>query len=126
MERIVKSVLNKSIRFTSIPTASAIPIKSSYCNNNERDNNKFNVNEGRNTNNTYQYARSYTSTKSACDLWPVYQRSTNQFSVLGKYFQHQHLFVRHLCTVKVKQKKMVSKTSLLTRSLQIFFPVDLE
>lgn len=124
MERIAIRVLNKShwqknrfIRFTAIPTAApataADAIKSGLCccNTNERDNNKFNVNEGRNTNNTYQYARSYTSTAAASDLWPVYQHSSSQHSVLSKYFKHQHLFVRHLCAVKATRKKMVSDTA---------------
>lgn len=113
---------NHFSRLASIPTAAAIKSgHTSCCNTNERDNNKFNVNEGRSTKNAYQYARSYTATAAATDCWPAHQRSSRQHSVLSKYFEHQRLFVRHLCTVKVTRKKMVSDQTFISPFFSLGF-----
>lgn len=92
---------NHFTRSTTTSIAVAIISSLNRCNINERDSNKFNVNEGRNTNSTYQHANAYTLTATATN-WTVYQHS-----VLNKYFQHQHLIVRPYCTVKTSRRKMV-------------------
>lgn len=110
MEGIAMRLLNKSVclknrikRFTTTTITTSLNRR----NINERDNNKFSASEGRNTDSTNQHARSYTATPTSTD-WPINQLSSHQHSLLNKYFQQQHSFIRHYCTVKTTRRKMVS------------------
>lgn len=110
MECIAMRLLNKSVclknhikRFTTTTITTSFNQRNIH----ERDNNKFNVNEGRNTDSTNHHARSYTATPISTDR-PINQLSLYQHSLLNTYFQQQHLFIRHYCTVKTTRRKMVS------------------